>query len=222
MAIEPANDDTIEVNTINAKTGTEIEFGDDVLADIINEATNASGVSINQILKFTTALIPLLSTVDIGTSTAAEHVRELFTKEITSNGQALNIGTDSAHNITFKKNGSTICTIGTYGISQPVSNSLTATGTTISDALALVAAYNVLTTVASGTGSTLPNVEVGQKVDIVNAGANALALYPHSGSGTLNGGSAGASVSIAAGAKAEAVRDTSTNWIVREITAPAA
>ena len=58
---------------------------------------------------------------------------------------------------------------------------LTAAGTTNADALQLVADFNVLTTVASGTGAKLPDVEVGSVITVVNGGANALLVYPPAG-----------------------------------------
>jgi hypothetical protein len=97
---------------------------------------------------------------------------------------------------------------------RTVSTGLTATGTVIGDALALVSLVNVLSTVAASTGAKLPDASVGSTVFVQNNGANALNLFPHSSSGTINGGSAGAAVTIAAAAGNICTRLSSTDWLV--------
>ena len=216
----------------------------DILVDKVDQKTAATGVKIQSLVHFkhTGTVVPLTATCDIGSSTAAEHIRETFTKEVTSNGQALPVGTDSVHSLELKTNaltrvaiesdgdlaqdatngGNLLWTKASTGIAVKHANTLTAAGTLISDALDLTAVFNVLTTVAASTGAQLWDAPVGTMIIVVNAGANALALYPHSGTGTINGGSAGVSVSIATASLALCVRDTSTNWIAREIAAPAA
>lgn len=92
--------------------------------------------------------------------------------------------------------------------------SITAAGTTIADATALTSFVNVVSTTATSTGVKLPDVPVGQSVFVQNNGANALNLWPHSSTGTLNGGTAGAAVTIAAAAGNICVRSSSTNWLV--------
>ena len=97
---------------------------------------------------------------------------------------------------------------------RSASGTLTATGSAITDALALTAFVNVVGTTASGTGVKLPDAPIGSIVFVQNNGANALNLYPVSATGTINGGSAGAAVTIAAAAGNIAVRQTATNWLV--------
>lgn len=97
---------------------------------------------------------------------------------------------------------------------RSVSTALTAAGTTISDALALVSLVNVVSTTAAATGVKLPDVSIGSTVFVQNNGANALNVFPHSSSGTLNGGSAGAAVTCAAAAGNICTRLTSTDWLV--------
>lgn len=97
---------------------------------------------------------------------------------------------------------------------RSVSTGLTAAGTTISDALALVSLVNVVSTAAAATGVKLPDVSIGSTVFVQNNGANALNVFPHSSSGTLNGGSAGAAVTCAAAAGNICTRLTSTDWLV--------
>jgi hypothetical protein len=94
------------------------------------------------------------------------------------------------------------------------SGSLTATGTTIADALQLANFVNLVGTTAASTGVKLPDVPVGQVVTVQNNGVNALNLFPPTSSGTLNGGSAGAAVTIAAAAGNICVRRSSTDWLV--------
>jgi len=94
------------------------------------------------------------------------------------------------------------------------SGSLTATGTTIADALALTSFINLVGTAAASTGVKLPDVPVGGIVVVQNNGANALNVFPHSTSGTLNGGTAGAAVTCAAAAGNICIRRSSTDWLV--------
>lgn len=97
---------------------------------------------------------------------------------------------------------------------RSASGTLTATGSAIGDALALTAFVNVIGTAAASTGVQLPDAPIGSIVFVQNNGANALNLYPVDATGTINGGTAGAAVSIAAAAGNIAVRQTSTNWLV--------
>lgn len=91
---------------------------------------------------------------------------------------------------------------------------LTAAGTTISDALALTKLVNVVTTAAASTGVKLPDAPIGQMVTVQNNGANAINVFPHSASGTINAGSAGAAVTTASAAGAICIRNSSTDWTV--------
>jgi hypothetical protein len=97
---------------------------------------------------------------------------------------------------------------------RSVSLALTATGTVIGDALALVSLVNVVSTTAASTGVKLPDAPIGSQVIVQNNGANALNVWPHSASGTLNGGSAGAAVTSAAAAGCVCTRLSSTDWLV--------
>jgi hypothetical protein len=90
---------------------------------------------------------------------------------------------------------------------------LTATGTNQATAfLALDGGYHEFTTVASGSGASLPVVMPwSREITISNNGASALLVYPPSG-GTIDNGSANASVSLAAGSSATYWATGSTNW----------
>jgi hypothetical protein len=75
---------------------------------------------------------------------------------------------------------------------------VTAAGSTLATATLLQDKFNVVTTVAASTGVSLPaNSAVGETVFVKNAGANALAVYPSTATGTIQGGSAGAALSLA-------------------------
>ena len=75
---------------------------------------------------------------------------------------------------------------------------ITAAGTTLATATPLNSNLNVVTTAAASTGVSLPaGVQAGEVVFVHNAGANALAVYPATATGTIAGGSAGAAVSLA-------------------------
>lgn len=78
-----------------------------------------------------------------------------------------------------------------------VANSLVATGTIQGNALALPADINRFGTVAAGTGAIIPPCNGGDELTVVNAGANALLVYPPVG-GTINSLAANAGYSVAA------------------------
>lgn len=96
-----------------------------------------------------------------------------------------------------------------------VATGLTAAGTVIGDALQLTALVNVISTAAASTGVKLPQgVDIGVEVVVQNNGASTMNLFPPTSAGTLNGGSAGAAVTIAAAAGNRAIRVSATDWLV--------
>lgn len=101
-------------------------------------------------------------------------------------------------------------------VTMAAANTLTAAGTTISDALQLTAVVNNVTAAAAGTGVKLwdtLNTLSGYFVYIRNGGANAVSVYPPNGSGTINGGGAGVGVSVAAGSHAIFYKVAANTWI---------
>jgi len=97
--------------------------------------------------------------------------------------------------------------------SRTVSNGLTATGTTIADALQLTSFHSVIGTAALNTGVKLPSAwPIGQIGYVQNNGANPINLFPPTSSGTINGGSAGAAVTIAAAAGNIIIRLSTTDF----------
>lgn len=76
----------------------------------------------------------------------------------------------------------------TVSICGDGSASLTASGTTSTDAFQIVKVYNNFSTVASGTGAKLPPTEEGEVIYVTNSGANALNIYPYEATTTIDGG----------------------------------
>lgn len=93
-----------------------------------------------------------------------------------------------------------------------VGNSLTATGSTYSDALQLSAVVNRSTTTASGTGVKLMPAEAGASVVVINSGANALLVYPGTGAAINALTVTTQGFSVAAGGRALFVAVSPTNW----------
>jgi hypothetical protein len=95
------------------------------------------------------------------------------------------------------------------------SSALTASGTTIADALTLTSFVNLVGTAAASSGVRLPiTCPVGQAVYIANNGANAVRVYAQS-SQTINTSIAGTTgVSVATTQAAQCIRQSATNWIV--------
>lgn len=92
-------------------------------------------------------------------------------------------------------------------VAESTQTSISAAGTTLATATALIAARNVVTVVAPSTGVSLPNV-IGADIWVFNNQAtNALLVYPPSG--TVNGA---ASHSLAANAKMMYIQITSGVW----------
>jgi hypothetical protein len=98
-----------------------------------------------------------------------------------------------------------------------VSNSLTATGTTITDALKIPSDFAVFTTVASSTGAVLPTdatgaANFGDSFIVVNHGAQTLKIYPGTSAGKIANGSAGVAFSVASNKTATFSYLGSDNW----------
>ena len=91
-------------------------------------------------------------------------------------------------------------------VAQSAATSITAAGTNLATATPLTATFSVVSTTPSGTGVILPNV-IGTAFWVHNAGANALLVYPPSG--TVNGT---ASHSLATTAKMQYIQITSGVW----------
>jgi hypothetical protein len=98
-------------------------------------------------------------------------------------------------------------------INGQVQSTITAAGTTISDATDLTAGINVITTAAASTGVQLFSGEIGDEQEILNLGANAVKVYPDSTSGTINQLSAGVAFTLAPNTACKARKFTATKWM---------
>lgn len=88
------------------------------------------------------------------------------------------------------------------GIVPIVSAPLTATGSTIADALQLIDDWNDVETVAAGTGVAIASalrLQPGNDIWVFNGGANALAVYPSDPTVQIDTLGAGVAFSLAAG-----------------------
>ena len=102
--------------------------------------------------------------------------------------------------------------LATAAIGNDVSSGLTATGTNQSTAYSLTAADNEFTTVVSGTGAILYAGTPGDSQTVYNGGANALTVYPPSGS-QINGMGTNSGVLIPTATGCLFKCMSSTRWI---------
>jgi hypothetical protein len=92
--------------------------------------------------------------------------------------------------------GSVVLSAASTAVRQPASNSISAAGSARTDCTALTKVFNNVTTVAAGQGVCLWGGTAGLHVRVRNGGANALKVYPNSGTATINGGAGGAGVTL--------------------------
>lgn len=92
-----------------------------------------------------------------------------------------------------------------------LTSTLTATGSSKTDALQLTTSANVFTTVAASTGARLPAASGSPPVAIFNGGASALSVYA-SGTDTINANSAAAAFSVTNG-KAALFIAAGNKWV---------
>ena len=94
-----------------------------------------------------------------------------------------------------------------------VNSAVSAAGSSISDATALVASHNIVTSVAASTGVLLQNTEIGDEVLVYNAtGTNALTIYPPTSSATINQLSAGVGMLLSPYTAVRLKKTTATTW----------
>lgn len=92
--------------------------------------------------------------------------------------------------------------------------SLTAIGSSRSDALSLTSIYNLIATAAAGTGVLLPTCEMGSTIWVANDGANTVSVYPAESSGvTINGTSSG---SVPTAKTTTFIAISNTTWITQQ------
>jgi len=97
-------------------------------------------------------------------------------------------------------------------INGQVQSAVTAAGTTITGATDLTASINVVTTAAANSGVQVPNGEIGDEVEILNLGANAVTVYPPTSSDRINALSAGSGFLLATNTAVKLRKFTSTRW----------
>jgi len=101
---------------------------------------------------------------------------------------------------------------GARAINGQVQPSITAAGTTITTATDLTASINVVTTAAASSGVQLPNCEIGDSVEVLNLGANAVTIYPDTASNQINALCAGSGFLLAANTAVWLRKFTSSRW----------
>lgn len=97
-------------------------------------------------------------------------------------------------------------------IGGQVNATVTAAGSSRTDATLIKATNTICSTVAASTGVILPTAEIGSDVWIYNAGANALTIYPHT-DGTINQLTANSSISLATNTAVLLKRFSTIRWI---------
>ena len=98
-------------------------------------------------------------------------------------------------------------------INGQVHPTVSAAGTAITDATDLRASINVVTTAAASSGVQLPNCEVGDEVEVLNLGANAVTIYPDTASNRINNLTAGSGFLLATNTAVKLRKYTTSRWI---------
>ena len=101
---------------------------------------------------------------------------------------------------------------GARAINGQVQPAVSAAGTAISDATDLVSSINVVTTAAADSGVQLPSAQIGDEVEILNLGANAVTVYPDASANQINALSAGSGFLLATNTAVKLRKFTSTRW----------
>lgn len=91
--------------------------------------------------------------------------------------------------------------------------SITAAGTTATDATVLNSAMNYVSTTSASTGVKLPAVNIGDSVIVINGGLQTLSVYGQTGESFTNG-SANAAFSVATLKSCVFYKVTATLWMV--------
>ncbi len=94
---------------------------------------------------------------------------------------------------------------------KAIATGVAAAGTTQGTATALTRQLNEVTTVAASSGVVLPSPEAGEVLTVINAGANALNVYPASGH-SINALAVNAAFSLAVGKAVRLVSVSASKW----------
>jgi hypothetical protein len=92
-----------------------------------------------------------------------------------------------------------------------IATAVSAAGTNQSGATELAKVYNLVTTVGSGAGVKLPTAAEKLTYTVVNTTATNLLIYPNL-SDKINGGTANAAVTLAAGSSVTFIAKDATDW----------
>jgi hypothetical protein len=99
----------------------------------------------------------------------------------------------------------------TGDLKPSIAATVSAAGTNQSGATELADVYNIVTTVGSGAGVKLPTAGASLTYTVVNTTATNLLVYPNV-SDKINGGTANAAVTVAAGSSATFIAKDATDW----------
>lgn len=92
-----------------------------------------------------------------------------------------------------------------------ITAAVTAAGTDQSGATALTKTFNVVTTATADQGVKLPTSAAGLWYNVVNGTSVNVKIYPNT-SGTINDGSVNVAIDLPAGATAQLIGVTTSNW----------
>jgi len=102
---------------------------------------------------------------------------------------------------------------GAKAINGQINSAVSAAGTAIGDATDLASSINVVTTAAASSGVQLQSAEIGDEVEILNLGANAVTVYPDGTANQINNLTAGSGFLLATNTAVRLRKFTSTRWI---------
>ena len=110
-----------------------------------------------------------------------------------------------------------------FGVKLVTTGLVASTIQTLVGALPLAFGRNIVVTVANvGDSVSLPALSVGQTSEVYNNGANALKVWPATGLVAIDGGVAGAAVTLSAGKRASFLATSATSIISAQMGAPSA
>jgi len=136
-------------------------------------------------------------------------VGTLVSLSVSGNANIGNIGTGGLVTAVGNVTGANIIAT-TYNLTG-VNTSISAAGSSQGDATILTKAFNVVSTVASGTGVVLPTAVAGMRVTIVNTSANTVIVYPASG-GAINSLATNAGFSLPTVGRLDYIATSTTQW----------
>ena len=103
-------------------------------------------------------------------------------------------------------------------IVRSVATGISAAGTTQGTSTILTKDINVVSTVSTNQGVSLPTEITGKEIIVINSSATTLNVYPNSGSGVIDSNSAGAAFSLTSGGKIMFLCVSSTQWYTLNAT----